>query len=222
MKRSLLISALLLASAPGLLGQTVAKQEVTGAYLVPFDKKGNRIELAVSNGTAESYGDVEVRAVDVPAWLTLEPSAAPMEGLGVKEEAVARFMFSTDDSAPTEELTALTFEVYSGEELLATKQIDISVELPKELVLRGNYPNPFNPSTTIGFVQPQDGDIELQIFDAAGRRVDFLRKPSSKRGQQALRWNASSKASGVYFYRLSLKSDGGAFETRLGKMLLVK
>jgi len=159
----------------------------------------------------------------VPAWLTMEPETVALNKVDINDEPVASFVFATDESAPTEEPTALTFEVYSGEELLATKQIDISVELPKELVLRGNYPNPFNPSTTIGFVQPKEGDVELQIFDTAGRRVQVIRKPSSERGQQTIRWNASSVASGLYFYRLGLKSDdGAALETRLGKMLLVK
>jgi len=222
MTRPVILLLVLTTTSVPLLGQAQAPKDEQGAYLAPFDTKGNRIELAVANSTGKTYENVEVRAIDTPAWITIEPATVILEEIAAEDEALASFTFSTDDSAPTQETYALTFDVYSGDELIASKQIDISVELPKELVLRGNYPNPFNPSTTVGFVQPVDGDVELEIFDALGRRVELLSRNASKRGQQTFRWNAASRATGVYFYRLELRTEGGDRQTKLGKMLFIK
>ena len=65
-------------------------------------------------------------------------------------------------------------------------------------------------------------DIELEIFDELGRRVDLLSKTAAKRGQQTFQWNATSKATGVYFYRLELRGEDGDRQTTLGKMMLIK
>jgi hypothetical protein len=222
MTRTVIVLLTLAATSTSLLGQTQAAKDEAGAYLIPFDKKGNMIELAVANNTPNTYEHVEVRLSNTPTWLSTTSTKVALKQIGSKDEALAEFTFSTDDSAPTEERETLTFEVFSGNELVATKTIDISVELPKELTLRGNYPNPFNPTTTIGFVQPEDGDIALEIFDSIGRRVDLLSKTGAKSGQQTFRWNASSRATGVYFYRLELRGESGERQARLGKMMLIK
>ncbi len=220
--RSLIIAIVLAAGSGPVLAQVQASKDEQGAYLVPFDTDRNRIELAVANTTDKTYEDVEVRASDTPSWLTIEPSTVILDEITSDDESLASFTFSSDDSAPTEQTETLTFEVYSGDKLIATKQIEIVVELPTELVLRGNYPNPFNPSTTIGFVQPADGDVELEIFDALGGRVELLSKNAAKRGQQTFRWNATNDATGVYFYRLELRPENGERQTKLGKMMLIK
>jgi hypothetical protein len=222
MTRTAIVLLVLATTSAPVLGQTQAAKDEAGAYLIPFDKKGNSIELVVANSTANTYENVEVRLADPPTWLSTSSTMVTIKQIGSKDEALAEFTFSTDDSAPTEMRETLTFEVYSGEALVATKRIDISIELPKELTLRGNYPNPFNPSTTIGFVQPEVGDIELEIFDALGRRVDLLSKTGVKSGQQTFRWNATSRATGVYFYRLELITENGDRQSRLGKMMLIK
>ena len=221
----------------GRSGYILKRATFVDFYLVPFETDGNRIELTVANEAATTYEDVEVRVVGVPAWVDLRHAELGSASRGDEDDAIPnqvrddvkagdsrlfQFTFSTDDSAPTEGIHPLIFEVYSGDELVVTKQIDIVVELPKELVLRGNYPNPFNPSTTIGFVQPEDGDVTLDIFDALGRSVDRLSKYGAKPGQQTFTWNATNRATGVYFYRLQFKSESGLKETRLGKMLLIR
>jgi len=222
MVRSLMTLLVLTATSAQLLGQEQAAKDAAGTYLVPFDTGRNRIELAVANTTDKTYGDVEVRASETPTWLTIEPATVVFDDIESRDETLASFTFSTDDSAPTEQTEALTFEIFSGDQLIATKQIEISVELPKELVLRGNYPNPFNPTTTIGFVQPEEGDVKLEIFDALGRRVELLSRNASKRGQQTFKWNAANRATGVYFYRLELRPESGERQMKLGKMMLIK
>jgi hypothetical protein len=73
--------------------------------------------------------------------------------------------------------------------------------------LSQNSPNPFNPITTIKFTIPKDGNVQLVVFDASGRRVRTLVDEPLRANFYQVRWNGlndagRSVASGVYFYRL--------------------
>lgn len=75
-------------------------------------------------------------------------------------------------------------------------------QIPKEYSLSQNYPNPFNPSTTIKYSLPKDGFVSLKIYDITGREVKSLAGEVKKAGYYSVTFNASSLASGVYFYRI--------------------
>ncbi len=75
-------------------------------------------------------------------------------------------------------------------------------QIPKEYSLSQNYPNPFNPSTTIKYSLPKDGFVSLKIYDITGREVKTLAGEVKKAGYYSVTFNASSLASGVYFYRI--------------------
>jgi len=74
--------------------------------------------------------------------------------------------------------------------------------IPKNYELTQNYPNPFNPSTTIKFALPKDGFVTMKVYDIAGREVVKLVNEVKKAGYHQVQFNASSLASGVYFYRI--------------------
>ena len=80
-----------------------------------------------------------------------------------------------------------------------------------------NYPNPFNPSTTIEFSIPQNERVELTIYNALGETVETLVRESLGAGEHSYSWDASNRASGVYYYQLT----AGTF-SKTGKMLLMK
>jgi flagellar hook assembly protein FlgD len=88
--------------------------------------------------------------------------------------------------------------------------------------LHKNYPNPFNPSTTITFALDRQTDITLAIYNIRGEQVKLLARGTTAPGRYSVIWDGSTNSgslatSGVYFYRLS---DG---QTRLtGKMMLIK
>ncbi|MBU0984573.1 MAG: DUF4397 domain-containing protein [candidate division Zixibacteria bacterium] len=89
--------------------------------------------------------------------------------------------------------------------------------LPDEYSLEANYPNPFNPTTTIRFSLPQASDVNLRVFNLLGQEVRTLANGQMAAGVQEVEFDASALASGVYFYRL----EAGSFsDTR--KMMLVK
>jgi hypothetical protein len=77
--------------------------------------------------------------------------------------------------------------------------------------LRENYPNPFNPSTTLTFELPKQMEVELTIFDVLGRKVNTLVKGVQRAGVHQVLWNGAdaqgrSVSSGVYFYRLTTEN----------------
>lgn len=77
-----------------------------------------------------------------------------------------------------------------------------SESVPSSLVLHQNFPNPFNPSTTISYELPKQGHVRLNIFDLLGREVAALVNGIQSTGKHSILFNASSLSSGVYLYRL--------------------
>ncbi|GAB4294296.1 MAG: hypothetical protein Kow0098_15780 [Ignavibacteriaceae bacterium] len=80
-----------------------------------------------------------------------------------------------------------------------------------------NYPNPFNPETNIFFNLPRDGYVVLKIFDLTGREVKTLINEYKSAGQYNIKWDASDKVSGIYFYKLT----SGNFSS-VKKMILLR
>ena len=89
--------------------------------------------------------------------------------------------------------------------------------LPDQFELYNNYPNPFNPRTTIRFAVPIEGPVQLDVYDILGRRVTRLVDQNYQAGFHEVNFDATRLASGVYIYRLS--TEGGVLTK---KMTLVK
>jgi len=92
-----------------------------------------------------------------------------------------------------------------------------TVQLPTNFDLSQNYPNPFNPTTTIRFSIPQAGNVRITVYDVTGKMVQTITNSYYSRGTFNVNWNASSYASGVYFYRI----EAGTFN-QVKKMVLLK
>ena len=89
--------------------------------------------------------------------------------------------------------------------------------VPSCFVLHQNFPNPFNPATTIGFSLPSKSFVSLRVMDVLGREVSCLVSGEMSAGSYTRQWNAAGMASGVYFYRLQA---GSRVETK--KLLLLR
>lgn len=74
---------------------------------------------------------------------------------------------------------------------------------PSEFLLMQNFPNPFNPSTTIEFSVAKREHISLKIFNILGQEVHTLINQELEPGYHSVKFDASSFASGIYFYRLN-------------------
>ena len=100
---------------------------------------------------------------------------------------------------------------------IATAVEDPSGSLPQGFSLSQNFPNPFNPSTTIYFEIPKAGFVSLNVYDVLGRSVGTLASESLEAGRHKRVWNAENLSAGIYFYRLQ---SGGVVQTR--RLTLVK
>ncbi|KAA3610690.1 MAG: T9SS C-terminal target domain-containing protein [Calditrichaeota bacterium] len=94
--------------------------------------------------------------------------------------------------------------------------------IPEDMQL-GNYPNPFNPSTTISFSLTKAAEIELEVYNMLGQKVRSLLSEIKPAGQHKIKWdaiddNGKNVASGLYLYKL--KTGSGA--TLQNKMLFLK
>ena len=93
------------------------------------------------------------------------------------------------------------------------------VELPSEITVAPNYPNPFNPSTVIPFSLPEPSTVTVEVFDVLGRKVANLADQQNfPAGENEVEFFAGGLSSGIYLYRISF--EGGSVVT--GKMMLVK
>jgi len=89
--------------------------------------------------------------------------------------------------------------------------------LPKVYKLHNNYPNPFNPSTTIKYDLPKQSEVTLRVYDVLGREVATLVNTKQQAGSYEYRFNASGYASGLYIYEIV----AGNFR-QTAKMMLLK
>jgi hypothetical protein len=89
--------------------------------------------------------------------------------------------------------------------------------MPEEYILEQNFPNPFNPTTTIQFSLPKPGDVTLKIFNLLGEEVKTLADEYREAGKHSVQFNADNLSSGIYFYQIKA---GNFVETK--KLTLVK
>ncbi|MFN0157253.1 MAG: T9SS type A sorting domain-containing protein [Bacteroidota bacterium] len=97
------------------------------------------------------------------------------------------------------------------------------VGVPEEFILEHNFPNPFNPSTTISYGLPARAHVTLIVYNVLGENVATLIDGIQDAGFRSASWNADGLASGVYFYKLSAASTTTKeFSTSVGRMILTK
>ena len=88
---------------------------------------------------------------------------------------------------------------------------------PSHFTLYNNFPNPFNPTTTIEFSIPQTEFVTVKVYNIAGHEITTLINDELSIGNHSIQWNGSHQPSGVYFVKIE---SGGFVQTR--KMVLLK
>ena len=115
--------------------------------------------------------------------------------------------------------------------LVNASSIDETEEtaIPDEFFIKPNYPNPFNPQTTIEYGLSKKSFVRIQVFNILGQTVKTLVSEVINNGTHRVTWNGTDLhnfrvASGIYFYRLEIQDTitGEVLYSRVNKMLLVK
>jgi len=179
---------------------------VTQRSLEIADRKGEReIQILVSSAV-----------YPVTIWWksgrALDQGALVIDGRSIPMKAPGELQVSNPESIIRLRLSAST-----------------SAELPKVFLLHQNFPNPFNPTTTIRYDLPSDAYVTLRIYSALGQLVRTLVDETQGAGFKSVAWNSANEAglpvaTGVYFYRLvaaGAASRGQTF-TQVKKTLLVR
>ena len=108
-------------------------------------------------------------------------------------------------------------------EITYTDQQEWSIEIPDGFELSNNYPNPFNPSTTIPFILLEEATIEWEVFDVLGRRVTGVDPRLFTSGEHRQEFNLNGFASGMYIVRATLERErDGTTKFRTQKIMLIK
>ncbi len=148
-----------------------------------------------------------------PLTYTLSP-ALPA---GMTFDAATRTIAGTPSEASATLYTYTVTDVNGATASLALQT------LPTAFALADNFPNPFNPATTIQYALPTAADVELTVYNVVGQPVRTLVAEHQSAGRYAVEWDATndsghSLSSGMYFYRL----QAGEEFREVKKMLLLK
>jgi len=131
-------------------------------------------------------------------------------GIQLEFESGSKFKESTFESG-----IALVSEIQNKE---AFSDFDTSNSSSKESYFNiSNFPNPFNPTTTITYVLPQATFVSIDVYDRLGRQVTTLVDQNQDAGEHSVEFNASEFPSGIYFYRIKTPE-----KTEVKKMLFTK
>ena len=209
------------------VGDLTAKNVLSYEMEIEYDASilnltGVRVEGTLSEGKTVVANTAEEGIIRVAA-----ASATSFEGSGV--------LLTLEGTVVQEASSSLTFKRFrfnEGDPSAATTDGQISIaspptvsaesdEVPAEFQLSGNYPNPFNPSTTIRFDLPQTADVSVQVFDLLGHRVLATpARPMSAGADQSIQIDASHLASGTYVYRvIATAANATMSETRTMTLL---
>lgn len=131
-------------------------------------------------------------------------------GVNNIDSVEARIFHQPDDST-----LGLGFVIYTP--IIMTNLSQEMEIVPADFLLEQNFPNPFNPETTIRFSIPRYSEVKLEVYDINGKLVSTLLSGEFSEGTYSVRLNASGLASGIYVYKLT--SDNF---TASKKLLLLK
>ena len=118
----------------------------------------------------------------------------------------------------------LQYKVISQDGLLSSGTMMVEyMPIPDDFELSDPYPNPFNPTATVRYALPVDGDMTLSVYDLQGRQVTVLASGFKTAGYYEAVWNGSNHSSGLYFIRMNVYGSGNTLQfNKFQKIMLVK
>lgn len=121
-------------------------------------------------------------------------------------------------SVQTVDNTFNTSEFSLEQSFIITKPEVLGIPVPQDIVLKQNFPNPFNPKTIISYRISKYKNINLRVYNARGEEVTTLIDKNQNSGSYEIEFDGSQYSSGIYFY--TLEADGEFVESK--RMILIK
>jgi hypothetical protein len=145
--------------------------------------------------------------------------------------SVGRGIYALNSITETKSIYQYAKSIYESNfdiETAVNEEADNSI--PNDFHLSQNYPNPFNPTTKIKFTIPSNiksetSSVRLKVYDVLGNEIAILINEDKSAGSYEIEFNASSLASGIYFYRIQAvdpESSSGPGFVATKKMLLLR
>ena len=103
-----------------------------------------------------------------------------------------------------------------------TQVKDIASKMPEEFRIYPNYPNPFNPTTTIRYDLPSTSRVKLRIYNILGQVIATLVDEVQTSGYKSVTWRADNSPSGIYFYSIIADGMNGKILYDVRKMILIR
>ena len=182
-------------------------------YLLPPAAPATALDVRTNRGANiinQPKEQILIQAAEYPVQVSVH-------GVDSDSEYVWRLILQNSNEEQILDLfpgkTALISKPYDRIEVLKVHVDDIITEhkiLP-------NYPNPFNPSTTLRYQVREQTHVSIEVYDAVGRRVQVLRNEMQTSGTYSILFNAAHLSSGLYFVRFMAGS-----ELQIQKMTLIK
>ncbi len=182
--------------------------------LVSFaaNKSDNRIILNWITATETNNKGFEVlRSFDNGAWETI----AFINGNGTSTE-LHKYSY-TDINVNNGFYSYKLKQIDYDGSYKITDVIEVEFNVLNNFELSQNFPNPFNPITTINYTISDDNLVSLKVFDILGKEVSSLVNEYQKKGKYSVKFDAINLPSGIYFYQL----NSGNFSS-VKKLMLVK
>ncbi len=171
----------------------VVNTENTADYLVASNANAGELLIGLAGAQSQATGAGAILEVELEVL-----GAGDSESLRIKTAA------------------------FNGGQIAATPVASLSLVQPKAFSLSANWPNPFNPATSLRYALPEASQVELVVYDMLGQKVQTLVSDMQPTGAYTVQWNGRNEmghavASGLYFYRIEA---GGFVQTR--KMTLLR
>lgn len=157
---------------------------------------------ATYNPTNNTLGNIEQFDYEIPSIVDLEWMPGFKVGVSTGGEGLLWFCPTGGNNRPV---------------LAGTDGQELTLKLPTTYALKQNFPNPFNPATTIAFELPKSSFVSLKVYDMSGKEVANLLNENVSSGFHEINFNGSNLSSGIYFYTINAN---GFVQTK--KMVLSK
>ena len=181
-------------------------------------KDGDEIAVLSSSKAVIGSGVVKSGQAVIAVWGDNMLTPNVIEGAIEGEELTLMLWTSADQTEKQLTVTGLTDALVNKdvgtdlkyrENQVLIAMAKIAVNIPKEFMLCHNYPNPFNPTTTLEFGVPVDSKVKVEVYNLLGQLIAVLVNEVRPAGYYKVTFGSQSMPSGVYFYRMTAHQTAG-------------